>query len=54
MQQISLQLETINQVIYVLSQLPNSSGTFGLMMNIKETAEAQVKEQQEQKESDNG
>lgn len=44
--EIKLSLETVNQIISVLAQLPNSSGTFGLMMQIKETAEQQYKSQQ--------
>ena len=45
--QIQLSLETVNQVLQVLAQLPNSSMTFGLMMSIKETADQQYKESQE-------
>jgi hypothetical protein len=44
--QIVLSVEVVQQVLHVLNQLPNSSGTFPLMAQIAETANQQIKEQE--------
>jgi hypothetical protein len=40
---VKLTVEEVNLLLGVLSQLPNSSGTFPLMMKIKEQGSAQLK-----------
>jgi len=40
---IKLSIEEVNLLLDVLRQLPNSSGTFPLMMKIKEQGSAQLK-----------
>lgn len=39
---IQLTVNQINQILSVLAQLPNSSMTYSLMTEIKETAEQQL------------
>jgi hypothetical protein len=40
--EIKLTVEEVNAILSVLGQLPNSSGTFPLLLKIKQQGEAQV------------
>lgn len=42
---LKLTVEKVNALLQVLAQLPNSSGTYPLLLEIKEQAESQLKEQ---------
>lgn len=40
--EIKLNIDEVNALLSVLGQLPNQSGTFPLLMKIKQQGEAQV------------
>ncbi len=47
--QLHLTIEEVNAVLQTLGNLPTSSGAWLLLVKIKEQAEAQVNEKDEQK-----
>lgn len=46
--QLKLTVEEVNAVLTVLGQLPTSSGAWPLLVKLKEQAEAQAKQSEEE------
>jgi len=46
--QLKLTVEEVNAVLTVLGQLPTSSGAWPLLVKVKEQAEAQAKQSEEE------
>jgi len=45
---LELSIEEINAILQVLGQLPTSSGAWPLLVKVKEQAEAQAKQSEEE------